>query len=202
MSNSKENSYNYQTLKSYNDKTANYIQRTPQVVDGFVKKWIDKAFTGLPKDSKILEIGSAFGRDADYIESLDFNVQRTDAAKEFVDYLNAQGKDARLLNIITDEIVGNYDVVFANAVLLHLDEQDFEGAIKKIYSALSSGGRLLMSLKKGDGSTWEDDKLGSPRFFCFWQPDQLQQALVDAGFENISIATSEEEKWLHVIALK
>jgi hypothetical protein len=54
----------------------------------------------LPKTAAILELGSAHGRDADYIESLGYKIYRTDAVKAFVDYLQAKNHDASVLNAI------------------------------------------------------------------------------------------------------
>lgn len=81
-------SINYQqTLASYEDNVVAYIEGTPQEVSGDVKKWIDETLNGLPVTSKILEVGSAFGRDASYIESKGCSVQRSDATIGFIDYL-------------------------------------------------------------------------------------------------------------------
>ncbi len=118
---------NERTLKSYNNHLQEYIDGTPHEVesDASIKAWIDKALSMLPENGVILEIGSGFGRDADYIEQAGFKVVRTEAAHSFVDYLNKNKKGAIELNVITDEIEGEYDMVFANAVLLHLTPDEF-----------------------------------------------------------------------------
>lgn len=63
-------------------------------MQGFVKDWIDTVLAGLPQDAKIPEFGSAFGRDADYIESKGYKVQRTDVTPGFVKLLQSQGHQA------------------------------------------------------------------------------------------------------------
>jgi hypothetical protein len=58
------------TVQSYDAHVQEYIDGTPQSVEGFVQDWIDRTLSGVPPSANILEIGSAFGRDADYIERL------------------------------------------------------------------------------------------------------------------------------------
>lgn len=94
------------TLQSYEAHIQEYISGTPQSVDGHVQDWIDATLKLLLPDAKILEYGSAFGRDALYIESKGFAIERTDATAGFVELLQSQGHEARLLNIVSDKISG------------------------------------------------------------------------------------------------
>ena len=110
---------NKKTLQSYEAHVTEYIAGTPQAVDGHVQDWIDRSLSYISAGSTILEIGSAFGRDADYIESHGYRVERTDATKSFVEFLRKHGHDAKVLNALTDELGGPYDMALANAVLLH-----------------------------------------------------------------------------------
>ncbi len=193
---------NERTLKSYNNHLQEYIDGTPHEVesDASIKAWIDKALSMLPENGVILEIGSGFGRDADYIEQAGFKVVRTEAAHSFVDYLNKNKKGAIELNVITDEIEGEYDMVFANAVLLHLTPDELEIALGKIHNAINGAGILAFSMKRGKGSEWSDAKLGAPRFFQYWELKPLAQVLKKSDF-NISWFSGEtDEKWLHIIA--
>jgi GNAT superfamily N-acetyltransferase len=67
------------TLQSYESQINAYIEKTPPQVEGVFKRWIDATLTRVQQDAHIIEIGSAFGRDAAYIESKGFTVERTDA---------------------------------------------------------------------------------------------------------------------------
>ncbi|MBS0653984.1 MAG: hypothetical protein JSR39_10735, partial [Verrucomicrobia bacterium] len=68
------NSANEATLKAYENGVDAYVSGTPSEVGGIFKEWIDKTLSLLPKGAKIFEVGSAFGRDARYMESLGFSV--------------------------------------------------------------------------------------------------------------------------------
>lgn len=197
---------NRQTIQSYQDHANEYIAGTPQTLLPGLEKLLDAAVDEMGLEASILEIGSAFGRDAAYLQSLGYSVDCTDATPAFVDYLNSHGFEATIFNAITNEIPGKYDLILALAVLLHFTPQEFSLALQKICAALKPGGRFVFSLKQGDGEKWSSQKLGAPRYFCFWQENQVLAELKKAGFArtetcncSYSISTSGN-RWLGFIA--
>jgi len=192
------------TLRTYHDHVQDYIDGTAQAVSGATKDWIDAALAGLPGSARLLELGSAFGRDAAYIESLGFALDCTDAVPGFVACLRAAGHKARLFNALTDPVDLSYDLIFANAVLLHFTRDEFALVLGKMRRALAPGGRFAFSLKRGEGESWSDAKLGAPRFFCYWEPEPLDSALGAAGFASWTIDEARTGRahpdWLYVIA--
>ncbi len=195
------NESNQQTLQSYEDNIKDYIAGTPSEVDGHIKQWIDASLRQIPKNGFILELGSGSGRDADYIESLGYVIDRTDAAKGFVEIMQQKGASARLLNIVTDNLPGPYDMVFANAVLLHLREDEFSNVLQKIYEALRSKGILSFSVQYGEGEAWKGNR-GGLRFFQYWSEDAIRDELKHVGFVESEISSDPAGKWMHVITKK
>lgn len=200
---------NKATLAAYEKGLEEYNAAAVMTVSGSIKDWIDASLAMLNPGSHILEIGSAHGRDALYIESKGFKVDRTDAVHSFVEYLHSQGHEARLLNALTDDLGGPYDMVFADAVLLHFTVEQTKDVLKKIKGSLKTSGILAFSVKIGTGSAWSDAKLNDARFFTYWQKQPLQDCLEDSGFEVKYLKeaqTGHDNKhaqgWLHVIALK
>lgn len=196
---------NQKTLSAYESHIEEYINGTPQEVSGDVKNWINRTLDGLSIETRILEFGSAFGRDADYIEDLGYTVQRTDATVGFVEYLTKRGHEAEVLNIITDPLPGDsYDLIFADAVLLHLTTSELEAVVRKVRTALIDGGRFSFSLKSGIGEEWSDAKLGVPRYFRYWQQDDITEVLSKSGFSKIDVQEGSlgrnNAAWLHIIA--
>jgi len=195
------------TVASYEAHVQEYINGTPKDVDGQFKEWIDKALSITDQAKPILELGSAFGRDAEYIEAKGYEVQRTDVTKSFVEYLQKQGHNAKVLNAITDELDSGYGMVFANAVFLHFTREELAPVLSKVIQSLDINGILAFSVKKGEGEAWSQDKLGAPRYFCYWQQEPLQSLVLSAGFEIIDItdavsSSKNGQEWLHVIAKK
>ena len=78
---------NQKTIESYENGIDQYIQHAPNKRGGPVEDWIDKSLEGIEKDVSILELGSGYGRDAEYIEAKGFSVEKTDVAQGFVDIL-------------------------------------------------------------------------------------------------------------------
>ncbi|MDP1880158.1 MAG: methyltransferase domain-containing protein [Parachlamydiaceae bacterium] len=188
------------TLKSYEQSLNEYINGTPSETTGNIKIWIDLFLNLLPSNPRIIEIGSAFGRDAQYIESQGFSVERTDATVGFVNFLKNKGYSAKEFNILTDDFTSVYDLIFANAVFLHFNSEELIEVLKKIQGSLSTNGILAFSVKHGEGEGWSNEKIGQPRFFCYWNKDKIQLLMETLNFEVLSI--SEDEKFLQITAKK
>ena len=192
--------HNNCTLEAYQSGIEAYVNGTPSEVTGAVKTWIDTTLSLLPAQPRIIEIGSAFGRDALYMESQGYHVERTDATKGFVDLLEHKGYSARLFNILTDSFTSTYDLVYANAVFLHFTPEELHQVFDKIYCALSTGGYLSFSVKQGIGEEWTSVKVGNPRYFCYWQADALQTLLEAHDF--ILVETASIDNFIYMIAKK
>ncbi|MBO0881798.1 MAG: class I SAM-dependent methyltransferase, partial [Mycobacterium sp.] len=89
---------------------------------------------------RVLEIGTGTGRDADLLERRGASVVRTDAATSFVRRLRAGDHQADVVNVLTDDLGGPYDGVFANAVLLHLRRAELPGVLARLHDAVRPGG--------------------------------------------------------------
>jgi len=196
---------NSRTIDSYESRFNEYVAATTSTVQGPMKQWLDDAVKELPLDAKILEIGSGFGRDAQYLQSQGYAVECTDATKSFITILEARGFDAHELNVITDKIPGMYDLVLANAVLLHFTNDEVMGVLKKIYDALNPSGKFAFSVIEGEGEQWTDGKIGLPRYFNYWCETQLNSLLKDAGYKKVTVKVAgrpDDKKWLMVTAYK
>lgn len=195
---------NDKTIESYEANIDVYNQAAVPKIWGSVKDWADTTLKLLPPGAHVLELGSAHGRDAKYIESKGFKVDRTDAVKGFVDYMIKQGYEARVLNVLTDELGGLYDMVYANAVFLHFNQEQLKLILDKVKGSLKSNGLLAFSVKIGDGSTWSKSKIGAPRYFTYWREEPLREFLKSSGFKieyfKEGSTGHNNSDWFHVIA--
>ncbi len=186
------------TLNAYARGINEYIVGTPSETNGIVQEWIDDFLKLLPINANIVEIGSAHGRDALYIESCGFSVERTDATLEFVTYLKKQGHGANSFNILTDDFKSSYDLIFANAVFLHFTPDELKKVLTKVHASLVDKGILAFSVKLGEGEEWTSVKVGNPRYFCYWTSEGIQSLLESNGFDVIF--TSSDEKFVQITA--
>lgn len=202
MDNQNDNS---RTLQSYQDKTQEYVDGTPPI-DDVIKEWLDASLELIPKDGRILEVGSGFGRDAEYIRDKGFDIECSDAVPNFVELLQKKGFKTKSLDLLKDEIGSDYDMVLADAVLLHFTPEESELVARKIYKALNSGGVFALRMKQGDGAVWTEEKLGEPRYFYYWKADELKNMLTACGFEWLSMTESftghNNASWMHIIVRK
>lgn len=202
---SDEQNDNQRTLRSYQDKTQEYIDRTP-VNDATILEWLDEALALMPAPGTILEVGSGFGRDAKYIRSKGYDIECSDAVPNFVELLRAKGFNARMLNLLTDAIGGNYDMIIANAVLLHFNPEETMAVCSKIYDALTNEGVFAVRMKAGNGPRWSDEKLDAPRYFYDWQQQDLKLLFEECGFHWVSVRSNftahNNVTWMDIILKK
>jgi trans-aconitate methyltransferase len=167
------------TLQTYQAAAGRYAERTPRrpTADPFADRVLD-----LIRGTEVLEIGSGPGWDADYLQARGCRVRRTDATPAFVEALRSKGHDATILDARTDDLGGPWDLIFANAVLLHLTRSEFSDFVGRARAAVSSDGLLAISLKEGDGEGWSQAKLDLPRYFVYWREDAVRAILQTAGW--------------------
>jgi predicted TPR repeat methyltransferase len=157
--------------------------------------------TLLPAGARMLELGSGPGHDARFFEAHGVRVQRTDGARGFVERLRAQGHAAALLDVTTGEFGGPFDIVFANAVLLHLTVIQLAAVLGKAARAVGPEGLLVFTVKDGDGEAWSTAKIGRPRYFAYWREPALRTHLAATGWTAVDVRCvhGRSEPWLYFV---
>ena len=186
--------YNQDTIHSYNSNIQKYFDAEQPLAEGVHKQWIDYTCELLPAQATVFEIGTATGRDARYLESKGLLVTKTDASDGFI----KRDPTIKKFNLLQDKINNKYDLIFANAVLLHLKEADIANALKVIKEGLKPNGYFSFSLKKGSGSLVSSHKLDAPRFFTLWSEEFITLKLDKSGLQVERIF--EDTKWLMLVA--
>jgi 2-polyprenyl-3-methyl-5-hydroxy-6-metoxy-1,4-benzoquinol methylase len=172
---------NAETLRTYEQAAQLYCQRTGRSdEDGGLVELVTATRRVW---SWVLEIGSGPGIDAALLEERGFRVRRTDATASFVEMLRAQGHQADVLDVRTDDRGGPYDAVLAQAVLLHIDRAELQRVLARLSAAVRPDGLLALSLKEGDGEEWSNHKVDLPRHFVYWREEPLRAALTIAGWQ-------------------
>ena len=128
-------------------------------------------------------------------------VIRTDATPAFVSLMRAAGHHARLLDARTDPLGGPYQGILANAVLHHLNRDQFEDVLRRARTSVAASGVLGLTVEEGDGAAWSEHKLGLPRHFTYWREPAVHAALHRAGWPDASIChVASRDNWLYVLA--
>jgi SAM-dependent methyltransferase len=187
------------TLAAYQSRAQEYLRGSVRSAPELIA-YLSR-FASLAGAGPVLEIGSGPGRDARYLESRGVRVIRTDATPAFVSLLRAAGHDARQLDARTDPLGGPYQGILANAVLHHLNRDQFEDVLRRARTAAVPGGVLGFTVKEGDGAAWSEHKLGVPRHFTYWRAPAVRAALRRAGWPDASIEhVADRDNWLYVLA--
>jgi hypothetical protein len=180
------------TLQAYNDAADIYAEVTPPAYTPShqpMLNWINTSLSGLAPTARVLEVGSATLRDATYIRSKGYFVQTSDAPAAFVENLRKNDPNAIQLNILTDPIPANFDLIFANAVIPHFTEDDMKLFLDKVEQALNKGQRLAFSAKQGQGDSWIHEKFDNKRYIHYWIPESLRNLLLSHHFNIIFFDT-------------
>lgn len=180
---SKELNPNKLTIEAYDSSVEEWLAHTPQQYASTSLPWIDEALSFIPKEGRVLEIGSATPRDANYMRAKGYTVQCSDATPHFVQYLEEHGELPLTLNVIEDQIPKGYNMVFANAVVPHFTPSDFARVLEKVFTALEPGGVFVFSAKQGEGDTWIQEKVAQKRYTHYWEPNALASLLKKTGFD-------------------
>ncbi len=198
--------FHQSTLAAYQQAAAKYLQRSPRHQSPAYERFLETvlsevAGSAVAGEPSVLELGSGPGLDADFFESRGLSVLRTDATPAFLDRLRAQGHRAELLDVLLEELGGPYDLVFANAVLLHLPPEQLAAVLSKIRRAVPLDGIFAFTVKEGDGEAWSTDKLELPRYFAYWREPALRVMLAETGWNVFSLdhIQGRVEDWLYVI---
>lgn len=189
------------TIETYEKEFSKYLEKTPSEISGDSKEYLDQVLSKLDKNMIILEIGTATGRDADYIESKGFNILRSDVVDSFIALNNQKNKEVIKFNIITDNLDKKFDAILARAVFLHFNDKEFVKAINNVQHHLHEKGIFAFTLKIALGEEVSSHKMDSPRYFKYWQKNDVEFVIKDS-FEILFSTIDSSAKWLQLILRK
>lgn len=194
--------HNVDIIKAYKMCAREYIEKvTTDRSKRAIEYWpgVEKFLAMLEPEETVFEVGSGSGQDAKRIEQSGHPVVRTDVVDLFVQRLRAQGYDARNYDVLKDELPA-YSAVFANAVFLHFDTQEFERALQNISVGLQSDGMLALGMKLGTFEGLRNKGLSAPRFFKFWKLGDLNKYLEKNGFNVVDTYVTQGNDYAIVIS--
>lgn len=191
------------TLATYQAAADLYRQQTPEHPPEPLLAFLKRAAEAAGAGARCLELGSGPGRDAVLLEQHGLTVRRTDGTPAFVERLRADGYAADVLDIRSGDFGGPYQLIWADAVLLHLDRTEFAAALRSARHAVCRGGYLAFTLKEGDGERWEYRRLKLPRWFTYWRAPALRTELAAAGWRVVTLehVPGPKDQWLYAFSV-
>lgn len=194
-------SANAVTLATYGQAMERWREASHDTVADAHLRFLEGVLASVPAGAGVLEIGSGTGRDAGWLEAHGVRVSRTDGCEAFVEAMREQGLTAEILNVLTDPVPEGFDLVYASAVLLHLEASDLPRVLSKLAVAAPL---IAFTLKVGEGSEWSTAKTGLPRFFQYWSEARLRAVLVGTPWQVEQLWQRQGllDEWLQVICTR
>ena len=166
------------TIESYNKIAEEFKKRTE---NKHPKKESTLFLSHLPKGSKILDLGCAYGRDSKIFADKGYKVIGIDLSKELIKIAKKEVSQAefKVMDMLELDFPDNYfDGVWFNAGILMVKKEKAPEVIKKIYQILKPGGVLYINAKKGEGEGWSfDERYQIEKFRAYYQEDELKSLL-------------------------
>ncbi len=195
------------TMQTYNQVADQYVARGKR--NG---RWdtpsehFQQFLNHLPSMAKVLDVGCGPGIETAYFRQaglltvgLDFSIGMLKQAQQQVGTGFGQA-DMRQLPVAAASL----DAVWMQASLLHLPRVDAPQAIAEAYRVLRPSGHYYMSVKQGDGEEYIANLADQPRYFIYYQPDEVRQLVTSGGFTIIDqwLVETPYVNWIAVIATK
>jgi 2-polyprenyl-3-methyl-5-hydroxy-6-metoxy-1,4-benzoquinol methylase len=195
---------NRETISSYERCAEQYAQSTRGDPSEIHSRLIHELIRRVGSAGRVLEIGSGPGWDADHLEAEGIDVVRTDVTQAFIDFQHTRGKRISRLDVIEDEIEGEYAGILCLYVLQHVARPLFDSVLRKLSAALSRNGVLLVALRQGKGHIREVSASSGVYHTTLWLQAEFISRLAHVALhaEQSHTFTDEDGDWLAVLASK
>lgn len=192
---------NKKTVEIYKEKASTYLATSiehdrlePEKANRKREKlnnFLRSSFQTLPKNAKILEIGSANGENAKYIESLGYNVTASDIAEDFINASKNNDLTTINFNILEDNFKEKYSGILAWRVFVHFTEEDIFETLKKSYDNLENNGIFIFNVinreTRNVDNEWVDFPneyhMGAERYYHYFNQKDLDDIISQTKFQ-------------------
>lgn len=194
------------TIETYESVAGEYRERNADRsdIEGLLEDFmgtVEDATDG--SSARLADVGCGPGWEAETFASRGYDAIGIDLTDAFLAVAREQASDAsfarmdmRRLGLATDA----FDGLWACASVLHLPRADVPGTLSEFRRALTPGGVVCLSVKRGHGTETGTVYATDERRFTLYEPDELETLLSDAGFGIESIGTDEADEWVQAMA--
>lgn len=200
------------TIRWYNKNAEQYASK---IESRAMPAHLDEFTEIVGVGGKILDAGCAGGRDCEEFKKRGFETIGIDISSGIIKYAKKYHPDiefheGNFLSLpFEDDAFGG---VWSCASLLHLETiSEVKQALKEFSRVLQTGGVLFIFVKQQLGeektSVISDTLSGHKRFFRWFNKDEIQDLLKEAGFSIIKLKDDcvtgrKELKWIYGLAKK
>jgi ubiquinone/menaquinone biosynthesis C-methylase UbiE len=185
-----------QTIETYDHIAPYYVQRTQ---DKCPQKEFEAFCQNVASQGTILDAGCAGGRDCQSFAQRGFSVIGIDLSAKLLKIAKDSAPTCRFLQADIRNIPlpdSSVDGVWSCASILHLERAQVPRALAEFNRVLKTGAACCIIVKKGQGRAEEtiadSTSQGMPRFFTYFQEDELRGLCRTAGFTVLKEHTTNE----------
>jgi ubiquinone/menaquinone biosynthesis C-methylase UbiE len=149
-------------------------------------QWIKKLMNLLEPGSSVLDLGCGSGDPADIEIAKKHKITGVDISQTQINLARQKVPDGNFIHADAATIdfpPASFDAVMSFYTLEHIPRQEHESVLEHIYHWIKPGGYFLISMEAGDYDNVIGDWLGVPMFFSCFNPEMMNQLVVDGGFE-------------------
>lgn len=198
------------TKKTYNLSAKDYAARDRKIITETADVIIalNKFIRLLPKQARVLDLGSGTGRDSRFLFERSFRVVGIDFSKNMIQEAKKINPliDYRMMDLERIKFGKNsFNGIWANASLHHIPKVHLKKIIKNIYNILKDGGIFFIKIKSGAGEGIRENKKFNKqlkRYFAFYSIKELTDLLGAAKFNIIFKKISKNKEWIDIFARK
>jgi SAM-dependent methyltransferase len=174
----------------YNRNAEAYATNTAQMLD---LDWLEKFASYVRPGGRILDVGSASGRDSAWFASRGFEVVGIDIAESLVKMATVTVPGARfaVMNLMDLDFEDqSFDGIWCSCVLLHIPRSDAPVAIQKMASKLRTDGVFYVLVKEGATDGLEEDSRyeNAVKFSSYFEASEIRTMLKSADLEILEIS--------------
>src|SRR3989339_851161 len=178
-----------QTINTYNRMSQEYDDETADFWERFPRTFLDK-FIKL-SGNKILDVGSGPGRDGLILQQAGKDVVCVDASEAMVKLSADRGLNSIVASFDNLPFENNsFDGVWSYTALLHIPKKSIDIPLQEIFRILKPSGIFALGLIEGDTEGYkESSEVTMPRWFSFYQKDEVENLCQKHGFELVYFET-------------
>ena len=188
------------TLSWYKENAPLYAEETK---NSLVYDALGEFLSRVEEKGRILDLGCGSGRDSFFFLERGFYVDSLDGSEAMKrEAERLFGINVRLSDFLSLDEYEKYDGVWAQASILHLDEESLRKVLYLISRALKTGGVFYTSFRKGEVDGFENGRwytnMTESRFSSLLPPN-LQ---IEKSWEGKDVRPGVNKTWLSIISRK
>ncbi|KND50650.1 MAG: hypothetical protein ABA06_04285 [Parcubacteria bacterium C7867-001] len=178
-----------QTIDTYNKMAKEYDDETVDFWERFPRTFLD-TFIELSGE-KVIDIGSGPGRDGLLLQQAAKEVVCIDASEAMVKLSSERGLKSVLAGFDSLPFENeSFDGVWSYTALLHIPKKSVDTPLQEVSRILKPSGIFALGLIEGDVEEYKESSgVDMPRWFSFYQKDEVVDLCRKHGFEFVHFET-------------